>query len=152
MAKVQLLTDKNTHVIPKERLDRLVGSFHGYWQIMARLGLAGRFAVRKLLDEEIEYYSTSTLTTLYALRAEYEFLPRWSANIDLRLLQMDPVNQSKTGMAADVNYNLIKNMQVGIGYIFKQLNDPDFSYTEYSFSNFYLLLRLKFSEDLFNWR
>ncbi len=152
VAKVQLLTDKNTHVIPKERLDRLIGSFHGYWQITARLGLAGRFAIRKLLDEEIDYYSTSTLTTLYALRTEYEFLPRWSTNIDLRLLSMNPVDQSKTGMAADINYHLIKNMQVGIGYIFKQLNDPDFSYSEYSFSNFYLLLRLKFSEDLFNWR
>jgi hypothetical protein len=130
VAKVQLITDKNTHVVPKARLDRLIGSFHGYWQIMNCLGLAGRFAVRRLLDEEIDYYNTSTLTTLYALRTEYDFLPRWSTNIDMRMVHMNPLNQSKYGLAADINYHLVKNMQVGIGYIFKQLDDPDFSYFE----------------------
>jgi hypothetical protein len=152
IAKVQLLTDKNTHVAPKTRLDRLIVSMHGYWEPTARLEFGARFALRRLLDEEIGSFSSKTITVLYSLRTEFSWLRRWSTGLDLRLVQMTPVGQSKIGVAADVNYLLKQNMQIGLGYIFKKLDDPDFSYSEYSYSNFYLSLRMKFSEGIFNWR
>ena len=79
-------------------------------------------------------------------------LRRWSLGIDSRVVQLQPINQMKTGIGVDVNYLLMKNTQLGLGYIVKQFDDPDFSYSEYSFSNFFITLRMKFSEDLFDWR
>jgi hypothetical protein len=152
IAKVQWISDKNTHVAPKTRLDRFIVALHGYWQPAARLEFGAQFAVRRLLDEETGLFSSITTTSLYALRTEYSWSRRWNTGLDLRLVCLSPIGQAKSGAAADVNYLLRQNMQVGVGYIFKKLDDPDFSCSEYTYSNFYLQLRMKFSEDIFDWR
>jgi len=152
VAKIQYLRDKNTHSTPKTRLDRIIASLHAYWQPSFRLGISGRFALRKLLDEENGIYKNSTLTSLYAVRVEYDISERFSAAFDTRLVHMSPVSQTKSGFAGELGYVFKKNMQIGLGYVFKKLDDQDFSISEYSFSNFYLVFRMKFSEDLFNWR
>jgi hypothetical protein len=152
IAKLQLLTDKNTHVAPKTTLNRLIVSMHGYWEPASRLEFGARFALRRLLDEEIGQFSSTTTTLLYSLRTEYSWHRRWSTGLDLRLTRLYPVGQVKSGAATDLNFLLKQNMQVGLGYIFKRFDDADFSYSEYSYSNFYLLFRMKFSESIFDWR
>lgn len=152
IAKMQVLTDKNTHVAPKTRLDRAILSAHAYWEPAPRLEFGARFALRRLLDEEMGLFSSRTTTALYALRTEFSWMPRWSTGIDLRLVTLSPAGQSKTGAAADISYLLKKNMTAGVGYVFKKLDDPDFAYSEYSYSNLYLVLRMKFSEGIFDWK
>jgi len=152
VAKIQYIRDKNTHASPKTRLDRIIASLHAFWQPSLRLSFSGRFALRKLIDEEYDNYKNSTVTSLYALRTEYDISRRWSAAWDLRMVYMTPVNQMKTGIAGEIGYVFRKNMQVGFGYLFKKLKDKDFSISEYDFSNFYLVFRMKFSEDLFDMR
>ena len=152
VAKIQYLRDKNTHVVPKIRLDRLIASLHTYYQPTLRLGFAARFALRKLMDEEIGLYNNSTVTSLYALRTEYDISERWFTAFDFRMVTMYPIHQTKVGFAGELGYVFIKDTQIGLGYVFKKLDDQDFSISEYNFSNFYLVLRMKFSEDLFNWR
>jgi hypothetical protein len=152
IAKVQILNDKNTHVAPGARLDRAVISAHGYWEPAARLEFGVRFAFRRLLDEETGLFRSRTTTTLYALRTEYTLHRRWSTGLDLRLVALAPAGQTKNGAAADINYMAKQNMQVGVGYVFKKLDDPDFAYSEYSYSNIYLVLRMKFSEGIFDWK
>jgi hypothetical protein len=152
IAKMQWLSDRNTHVAPKTRLDRFIASVHGYWEPLPRLEFGARFALRRLLDEETGLFSSITTTSLMALRTEYSLSRRWAAGLDMRLVTLSPSGQSKNGAAADLNYLLRQNMQVGLGYVFKNLDDPDFSYSEYNYSNFYILFRMKFSEDIFDWR
>jgi hypothetical protein len=152
IAKVQILTDKNTHVAPKTRLDRAVISVHGYWEPAARLEVGARFAFRRLLDEETGLFSSRTTTALYALRTEFSWTRRWSTALDLRLVTLSPAGQKKTGAAADVDYLMRQNMQVGVGYVFKKLDDPDFAVSEYSYNNVYLVFRMKFSEGIFDWK
>ncbi|MBN1780311.1 hypothetical protein JW948_04240 [bacterium] len=152
IAKVQLLTDKNTHVAPKTRLDRLIVSSHGFWQVTRNCELGLRFALRRLLDEESGFFSSITTTTLYSARADYYWNRRWTTGLDVRLVRLSPVKQMKSGAAAEAGYVLRQNMLVGLGYIFKQMEDPDFSYMEYGYSNVYLVFRMKFSENIFDWR
>ncbi|MBN2103077.1 hypothetical protein JW835_03455 [bacterium] len=152
IAKLQLLTDKNTHAAPKTRLDRLITAAHGHWQASPKLGIGFRFALRRLLDEETGFFSSKTTTSLYSIRADYKLHRRWTTAIDMRLVMLSPIGQMKTGASFEAGYLLKKNMLVGAGYIFKQLDDPDFSFTEYNYGNIYLVLRMKFSEDIFNWR
>jgi hypothetical protein len=152
IAKLQWLTDKNTHAAPKTRLNRLIVSSHGYWQASPALGLGFRLALRRLLDEEVGFFSSTATTALYSVRADYDLHHRWTASADLRLVTLSPAGQMKTGIACEAAYLLRKNMLAGLGYVFKQLDDPDFSYMEYSYGNVYLVIRMKFSEDIFNWR
>jgi len=42
--------------------------------------------------------------------------------------------------------------RVGLGYALSRFDDIDFSFQNYSYSNIYITLNLKFSEDIFNWR
>jgi len=152
VAKIQYLKDKNTHATPKTHLNRVIASLHTYWQQSKRLSISGRFALRHLLNKEYGFYNNSTLTTLLALRSEYDISKRWFAAVDYRLVCLTPLNQSKNGFAGEFGYVFKKNMQIGLGFIFKKLDDRDFSINEYNYSNFYLVFRMKFSEDLFNWR
>lgn len=152
VAKIQYVRDDNTHVDPQTRLDRIIVSVHGYVQPLSWLEFGGRFALRRLLDEERGLFSSRTTTLLYLLRTEIEMRRRWSLGIDTRVVQLQPIHQMKSGLGLDINYLLRRNMQVGLGYLFKSFEDPDFSSSEYSFSNFFITLRMKFSEDLFDWR
>ena len=152
IAKVQLLTDKNTHIAPKTRLNRLIAAAHGYWQPSARFELALRFALRHLIDEETGFFSTRTLTVLTAIHGQFQFHPRWLAGMDMRLVSLSPIGQVKSGASAELGYCFRRDMAAGLGYVFKQLDDADFAAMNYTYSNFYLVLRMKFSEALFDWR
>lgn len=152
VGKIQYLKDKNTHVMPAVIMDRIIASMHAFWQIRANLSIGGRFALRKLMDEESGFYKTSTLTSLIAFRTELEWHRRWTSSLDMRWVHMNPVNQNKFGLSVDAAYIFHRNMEIGLGYILKNLDDNDFSISEYNYSNFFLVFRMKFSEDLFDWR
>lgn len=150
--KLQLLTDKNTHVAPKSELNRFIISSNGFLQVSAKLEFGLRFALRRLLDREIGLFSSKTTTSLYSIRTDYHLSNHWTTGMDLRLVYLSPISQSKIGTAGEIGYVFRKNMLAGVGYIFKKLDDSDFSYSEYNYANVYVVFRMKFSEDIFNWR
>lgn len=151
LVKIGFITEENMHIVPFIRNDRLIISVHSYWQPLAWLEFGGRFATRQILDEEGTLFSDLTITDLYSLRTEFDWSLKWSTAIDLRYIHLTPTNETKNNLALELNYLLIKNTQVGIGYVFSSYNDPDFSYLGYDIENIYLSFHLKFSEDIFNW-
>ena len=152
LAKVAFISEKNTHSSPTFRQDRLIASIHAYWQVFNRLGLGARMAQRSVLDEEGDMFSDKTRTLFASLRPEVSWNLKWSSAMDIRYMQMYPLNQSSTGLALETDYLLKTNTQIGVGYILSNFADSDFSYENYQFKNFYVSLHLKFSEDIFNWR
>lgn len=152
LTKLAYVSDRNTHITPSERQDRLILSSHTYYQIKPMVGIGTRLATRMVLDEEGDLFSDNTQTYLASVRGEYGFNLDWSAIIDARVIHLQPLKETSIGLAAEVDYTFMKNMQAGVGYIFKNLNDPDFDYLEYAYNNVYLTLHMKFSEDIFNWR
>jgi len=65
---------------------------------------------------------------------------------------MSPTSESAFGLAAEVDYLVYQNIQLGVGYILKNYSDADFSFLDYQYHNLYFALHAKFSEDIFNWR
>ena len=116
------------------------------------VGLASRIALRSVYDEEGELYSDTTRAVFMSLRPEIAWNLKWSSAVDIRYMNLFPLNQTSTGLAFETNYLLMKNTQVGLGYIFSGFEDLDFSFQSYQFNDFYLSLHMKFSEDIFNWR
>ncbi|MCF7801795.1 MAG: hypothetical protein K9N34_07225 [Candidatus Marinimicrobia bacterium] len=153
VGKIAFLTDQNTHVDQPTREDRLIFSVHGYYQPTRWLELGSRIATRRVFDEE-GVLSDEVITNFISGRAELDWSLKWSSAVDVRYMHITPAGGWQSGAAAEMNYLVMKNTQLGLGYIFKNFedDDPDFSYLNYQLHNFYISFHLKFSESIFDWR
>jgi hypothetical protein len=152
LAKLAWISDFNSHVSERVEQERMIASASIFWQAHEKLGVAGRLATRFVRDVEGDFFDNTSRTSLLNIRGDYRWSNDWSSLIDLRYLVMRPVNQSNFGMATELNYAVIQDMQVGLGYIFNDIEDADFSYLSISQSNFYISMHLKFDESMFEWR
>jgi hypothetical protein len=153
LAKMAYVSDRNSQIAIPIRQDRYIFSVHSYWQIDRQIGLASRFATRYVLDDDAGFdESISTQTYFFQSRAEYAYTNEWSGILDARLIYMSPTSESAFGLAAEVDYLVYQNIQLGVGYILKNYTDADFSFLDYQYHNLYFALHAKFSEDIFNWR
>jgi hypothetical protein len=152
VVKAAYIIDHNTHVQPTSRLDRFVVAVNQYWQPLSWLELGSRIARRIIVDAEGEYYNDQVTTDFISLRTEIDLSLKWSTALDWRCIRLQPLDEQKQGLALELSYLLLKNLQVGVGYSLKTFEDPDFAAEHYEFNNFYLTLHMKFSENLFDWR
>ena len=152
LAKVEFITDKNSHNNPIEKYNRLIMILHGYYQPLSYLEFSSRIARRYVLEQEGDIYDDRNSTNYFSIRTEYDIDTLWSVAFDFRLIHMDDTNELETGTALELNYLLYKNTQVGVGYIFNRYDDPDFSTLDYSLNRLYLNLNIKLSENLLNWK
>ncbi|MCF7904249.1 MAG: hypothetical protein K9M49_03755, partial [Candidatus Marinimicrobia bacterium] len=153
LAKFSYISERNTNVAVPYRQDRYILSAHSYYQITPLIGLGSRFATRYVLDQD-QTFAEDVKTQTYFLQSRGEFIwtERISSIVDLRFIHMQPQGESLFGLAGEVDYLVMKNLQFGVGYILKDYADPDFSFLDYTYHNFYFTLHTKFSEDIFNWR
>ncbi|MBC8376274.1 MAG: hypothetical protein H8E26_09515 [FCB group bacterium] len=153
LAKLAYVSDRNSQIATPIRQDRYIFSVHSYWQINKQIGLASRFATRYVLDDDAAFdESISTQTYFFQSRAEYAYTNELSGILDARFIYMAPYSESAFGLAAEVDYLVYQNIQLGVGYILKNYSDADFSFLDYQYHNLYFALHAKFSEDIFNWR
>lgn len=153
LAKLSYISERNSNIAVPYRQDRYILSAHSYWQITPVIGLGSRVATRYVFDND-QTFDEAVTTQTYFLQSRGEFIwtDKISSLVDLRYIRMQPQGESLFGMAAEVDYLVMKNLQFGVGYILKNFSDPDFSFLEYQYHNFYFTLHSKFSEDIFNWR
>jgi hypothetical protein len=152
LAKAAYLYDENTHVQTPHHSERFILSTHHYWQPAARLEIGLQYAKRIVVDEEISLFSDKTVTDFAALRVEYDISIKWHTALDLRFIHLQPLNESKLGASLETGYQILRNMQLGIGYALLSFEDPDFSSRDYLYKNIYLTFHMKFSEDIFDWK
>lgn len=153
LAKFSYISERNTNVATPYRQDRYILSAHSYWQITPVIGLGSRVATRYVFDED-KSFAEDVTTQTYFLQSRGEFIwtDKISSMVDFRYIRMQPQGESLFGLAVEGDYLIMKNLQFGIGYILKDFSDPDFTFLEYTYHNFYFTLHSKFSEDIFNWR
>ncbi len=153
LAKLAYVSDRNTHIAIPERQDRYILSAHSYYQYDSRIGIGSRFATRFVLDENAAFdENVTTQTYFFQSRGEYAYDLKYSAILDVRYVYMHPLQEGSFGLAAELDYLVMKNLQFGVGYILKNYSDSDFGFLDYQYHNLYFTLHAKFSEDIFNWR
>jgi len=153
LAKMAYVSDRNSQIDIPVRQDRYIFSVHSYYQHDRRIGLASRFATRFVLDDDAAFdEGVSTQTYFFQSRAEYAYTNELSGILDMRYIHMSPTREGAFGLAAEVDYLVYQNIQLGVGYILKNYSDADFSFLNYTYNNVYFALHAKFSEDIFNWR
>ena len=152
LLKVAYLVDQNTHVQTKINEQRLIIYSHNYWQPMDKLEVGFSVAHRMIIDEEVGLFKDKVTTNYFALRLEYDLNLKWYTAADLRFINIQPINERKVSSSIEVGYQLMKNMQIGLGYALSQFDDPDFASENYMFNNFFLTFHMKFSDNMFNWK
>ena len=148
--KLAFVSDINNHVTPSIRLDRSIASMHAYLHPWKPVELGLRFAHRQVLDEEGDLFSDKLTTNFYSARLELDLTLSWGLAFDARMIELHPVNEIKTGMAGEINYVVLQNMQLGLGYAFKRYQDPDFSFLNSDVSGVYLTINMKMTERIFD--
>lgn len=159
LAKLSYVSDYNSQVNVPVRVDRYILSAHSYWQFTNRIGVGSRFATRYVYDMD-KAFEEDVTTQTYFLQSRVEIAwDQWeklenklSTIVDMRYINMQPLSEGLFGLAAEVDYLVMTNVQFGVGYILKNYKDPDFAFLDYQYHNLYFTLHTKFSEDIFNWR
>jgi len=152
LLKVAYLVDKNTHIASPMNQERFIVYSHNYWQASERLEVGFSVAYRMILDEEISLFKDVVTTSYFALRLEYDLGKKCYAAADLKIVDIKELGQEKVASSVELGYNLLRNIQLGVGYALSQFEDQDFGSENFMYNNFYLTVHMKFSESLFNWR
>jgi len=157
LAKLAYVSERNSHIAIPQRQDRYILSAHSYYQVNPWIGIGSRFATRYIFDRDEAFdEDIKTSTYFFQSRGEFAWNLKLSSIIDARYIYLTSYDETKGegifGLATEVDYLVMKNLQFGVGYILKNYSDPDFEFVDYQYHNLYFTLHAKFSEDIFNWR
>ncbi|MEM9541780.1 MAG: hypothetical protein AAGA60_20075 [Cyanobacteria bacterium P01_E01_bin.42] len=87
----------------------------------------GKYAFRYSLTELSDEFSNDSFIHLGQLRATYRLGYQWDLATEVRWLGQPSANFSELGWVVDVGYYLTPDVRLGVGYVFGNVNDEDFS-------------------------
>lgn len=108
----------------------------------------GKYAFRYSLTELADSFSSESFIHLGQVRATYRLGYQWDIATEVRWLGQPSANFSELGWVVDVGYYLTPDVRLGLGYVFGNVNDEDFSGYR-SNSGIFLGVTMKVNE-LFN--
>ncbi len=87
----------------------------------------GKYAFRYSLTELSDNFSSETFIHLGQMRATYRLGYQWDISTEMRWLGQPSANFSEFGWVVDLGYYLTPDVRLGVGYIFGNVDDADFS-------------------------
>ncbi|MBP0020102.1 MAG: hypothetical protein J7647_21425 [Cyanobacteria bacterium SBLK] len=87
----------------------------------------GKYAFRYSLTELADSFSNESFIHLGQVRTTYRLGYQWDLAAEVRWLGQPSANFSELGWVVDVGYYLTPDVRLGIGYVFGNVNDEDFS-------------------------
>ncbi len=127
-----------------------IGSVHAVWHPSRPWWLSGRLAAKSGTETGLSAYGkTQYEAVMVSGRLVYDI----TENIDLGLmaatLMGNPGKSRQSAFGVEAGYLVQQNLWLSAGYNWRGFSDRDLSASEYTNSGFYLRLRFKFDEDLF---
>jgi large repetitive protein len=151
LARVEQRYERDTTVaIPLKRAVSLA-SVHFNLQPERSWILNGRYATKFVLEDSDGLRSTSS-GHLMSGRLTYDVTSKWDVGVTTSLHTDGAFGNRKLGLGVEVGYLLYENMWVSAGYNIFGFKDRDLQGQDYTERGFYLRLRYKFDETLFDWK
>ena len=122
-------------------------STHINYQPRKDLIASGRYAV-KWSDQERDKVNTTSLTQLIYGRATWDFYQDFDISVQSGILKDDHAIQFGAGM--ELGYQVVNDLWVSTGYNMQGFDGGDLKGTDYTAQGFYVRMRFKFDEGLFN--
>jgi flagellar motor protein MotB len=114
-------TDTSSNFVQRSH----IGSLDVMYDLTSRWTVGGKYAYRRgevALDREDKDYFDSD-AHLYVLRADWHFIDRWDALVELRRLDLPDAEDSRSGILVGLYRHLGNHFKVGIGYNFSDFSD-----------------------------
>ncbi len=107
------------------------------YDITATFSIGGKYAYRlgqvSLDRENPEFFDNGA--SLYVIRGDYAFRKNWELLVEVRMLDMSDLNESRSGALATISRYLGDHLKIGVGYNFTDFSDnlTDLSYEHYGY-------------------
>jgi len=111
------------------------------YDLTPRWTLGGKYAYRlgqvAQNSENPEFYDSRA--QLYVLRADWHFMHRWDALVEVRMLDLPDAQDSRSGALLSLYRHLGEHVKVGAGYNFSDFSD-DLTQLDYHHQGFFINL------------
>ena len=125
-------------------------STHQNYQISPLWNWSGRLGMKwENYDEYDQDYSS--VTSIFDTRMIYNIDRRWDIDVRGGILGTDGLSSRRYSIGMGVNYLLLKNLRMGLGYNFFGFKDKDLDPQGYNLNGVYFNVMFKFDETVFDW-
>lgn len=118
-----------------------IGSVDVMYDLTSRWTVGGKYAYRygqvALDREDPEFFDSRA--NLYVLRADWHFVHRWDALLEVRRLDLPDAQDSRSGALLGIYRHLGNNIKMGVGYNFSDFSD-DLTQLDYEHQGLFINL------------
>jgi flagellar motor protein MotB len=118
-----------------------IGSLDVMYDLTERWTVGGKYAYRcgqVAQDRQNPEYFDSR-ASLYVLRADWHFIHRWDALLEVRMLDLPDAQDSRSGALVALYRHLGEHIKLGVGYNFSDFSD-DLTQLDYTYQGLFINL------------
>ena len=142
--------EKDTVAAPILKRSADIASAHFNYQANRSSVVSGRVAAKFVTENANDILSTSK-GFLISGRVTHDITSKWDIGFVASMLADGSLGNRKLGLGMEVGYLLHENLWLSGGYNLFGFKDKDLTAQDYTDKGFYIRLRYKFDETLFDW-
>ena len=150
LARYEHRDERNTVAAPSLRSAAEIVSMHFNYQANRSSVFSGRYAAKYVTEDALGILSKSS-GQLISGRVTHDISSKWDVGIVSSLHTDGGLGNRKAGLGLEVGYLLHENLWLSGGYNLFGFKDKDLAGADYTDKGFYVRLRYKFDETLFDW-
>ena len=127
-----------------------IASFHANYQPERAWVMSGRFAAKYVNEDSLGIASQSS-GYLVSGRLTHDITSKWDVGLVTSLHTQGGFANRKLGLGLEVGYLIQENLWLSAGYNLFGFKDKDLAGADYTDKGFFVRLRYKFDETLFDW-
>ena len=151
LARYEHRGETDTVSAPALKRSAHIGSFHANYQPNRAWIMSGRYATKYVLEDALGIASKSS-GHLVSGRITHDITNKWDIGITSSLHTDGGFGNRKLGLGLEVGYLLQENLWLSGGYNLFGFKDKDLTGADYTDKGFFVRLRYKFDETLFDWK
>ena len=150
LARFEHREESDTAATPSLRSSVNIASANVNYQPQRALVMSGRYATKFVTDDSAGILSKSS-GHLISARITYDVTCKWDIGIAASLYGDGGFSNRKVGLGLEAGYLIQENLWLSAGYNLFGFKDKDLQGQDYTDKGFFVRLRYKFDESLFDW-
>ena len=142
--------EKDTVAAPALKRALNIASFHANYQPERAWVMSARYAA-KFVEEDSLGIASKSSGHLISGRITHDLTSKWDIGLVASLHGDGGFGNRKMGLGLEAGYLLQENLWLSAGFNFFGFKDKDLAGADFTDKGFYLRLRYKFDESLFDW-
>jgi len=122
-----------------------IGSVDVMYDLTHRWTVGGKYAYRlgQVAQDRVNREFFDSRANLYVLRADWHFVHRWDALVEVRMLDLPDADDSRSGVLVGMYRHVGNHIKAGVGYNFSDFSD-DLTQLDYKHQGLFVNLVAKY--------